>query len=73
MDTITLKKLHTEGRLSIGDTLHHSRLGDCRLFAVVGESKLRVIDCDGTHHTLTVDFGPGARIVPIAPRLGVLK
>ena len=27
ISAITLKKLHTEGRLSIGDTLHHSRLG----------------------------------------------
>lgn len=66
MTIITLKKLHTEGRLSIGDTLHHSENGDHELASVLDEKRLTVKDKHGRYFTWTIDFGPDARIVQAA-------
>lgn len=63
--TITLKKLHTEGRLSIGDTLHHSEKGDCELIAVRDDKTLTVKSQDGKYWNWPIDFGADAKIVPV--------
>ena len=65
MTVITLKKLHTEGRLSIGDTLHHSETGDHELVAVRDDKRIIVKDRAGQYFIWNLDFGPDARIVPV--------
>lgn len=64
MAIITLKKLHTEGRLSIGDTLHSSERGDCELVRVRDEKTIVVKDGAGNYFDWQIDFGADARIVP---------
>ena len=66
MPTITLKKLHTEGRLTLGDTLHHSETGDHELVGIVDAQTVRVKDAQGNYHRWQIDFGPDARIVEVA-------
>lgn len=66
MATITLKKLRTEGRLSLGDTLHHSETGDHVLVSVKDDKTLTVKDEAGRYFNWQIDFGPDARIVPAA-------
>ena len=63
MILITLKKLQTEGVLSIGDTLNNSETGDHGLINVLVDGRVRVKDCAGDYHIWDIDFGPGARLV----------
>lgn len=42
MSTVTLKILHTEGRLTLGDTLTHSSKGDFVLQRVTADGQLIV-------------------------------
>lgn len=64
-NVITLKKLNTEGRLSIGDILHHNENGDHELVFVRDDKRITVKDTSGKYFTWTIDFGPDTRIVPI--------
>jgi hypothetical protein len=66
MTTITLKKLQTEGRLSLGDTLHHSETGDHEFIGATEDGKLIVLDGKKTRHFWSIDFGPDSRVVPVA-------
>ncbi|MHC0508800.1 hypothetical protein [Achromobacter aegrifaciens] len=62
MSTITMKKLHTEGRLSIGDTITHSERGDCTLIRVREDGSL-VVKCPaGKYWNWAVNWGPGRSI-----------
>lgn len=65
MPMITLKKLHTEGRISIGDTLHHSELGDHELIRVRVDGSIIVKDQAGRYFNWTIDFGNSARLVQV--------
>lgn len=62
---LTLKKLHTQGRLSIGDTLHFSDHGDCELVAVLSDGRLQCKTSDGRYINAKIDFGPDTRIVRV--------
>jgi hypothetical protein len=42
MAIVTLKKLYSEGRLSLGDILEHSELGDFEVIRVYPDSTLLV-------------------------------
>lgn len=64
MSTVTLKTLHTEGRLSIGDTLNHDALGDCELIRVTAGGALIVKDQTGAVHSWALDLPAGCRVVP---------
>ena len=64
MSTVTLKKLHTEGRLSIGDTLNHDTIGDCELVRVTAGGALIVKDKAGALHSWELDLPAGCRVVP---------
>lgn len=64
---ITLKKLHEEGKLSIGDTLYHSELGDFKLLGVQPDGSLYV--GQGSHRTFwKLDLPEGCKIVPVATK-----
>lgn len=65
MTTITLKKLHTEGRLSISDTLHHSENGDHELIRVRADGSIIVKDQCGRYFNWTIDFGGDAKLVQV--------
>ena len=64
MSTVTLKKLHTEGRLSIGDTLNHDTIGDCELIRVTAHGALVVKAHDGALHLWELNLPTGCRVVP---------
>ena len=64
MSTVTLKKLHTEGRLSIGDTLNHDTIGDCELIRVTAGGALVVKAHDGALHLWELNLPAGCRVVP---------
>jgi len=64
MSTVTLKTLHTEGRLSIGDTLNHDAIGDCELIRVTAGGALIVKDQTGAVHSWEFELPAGCRIVP---------
>jgi hypothetical protein len=63
--TLTLKKLHTEGRLSLGDTITHSDHGDCELVCVVDRNTVLLKTSAGEYVRCVVDFGSDAHIVPV--------
>lgn len=63
---ITLKKLQTEGRLTLGDVLHHSETGEHSFLGATADGRVIALDSDGVRHYWTIDFGPGARIVPVS-------
>lgn len=65
MATVTLTKLHTEGRLSRGDTLTSSEHGPCEFLYAQDEKRIVVKDGQGAYHTWEIDFGPGCRIVEV--------
>lgn len=69
MTTITLTQLHTEGRLSLGDTLTHEHNGPHTLVNVMSNGDLLVKDHQGELHRWTLELPPGARIVPVHPPL----
>lgn len=62
---ITLKKLHTEGRLSIGDILNHSERGDHELVSVLDNHRICVKDLQGRYYHWEIDFGPDAKLVRV--------
>ena len=64
MAIITLKKLHTEGRLTLGDILHNSETGDHEFIGATSDGRVIVLDKEKTRHIWTIDFGRDARIVP---------
>lgn len=63
MTHITLKELHTEGKLSLGDTLTHSELGDYELVWVFSDGTLRLKNVIGEYIEVQLDLPPSCHIV----------
>jgi hypothetical protein len=62
---ITLIRLHTEGRLTIGDVFHHSEKGVHTLINVLDEKRITVKDDKDKYFIWEIDFGDDAQIVQI--------
>jgi hypothetical protein len=65
MAIMTLKKLYQEGRLSRGDTLTHSELGDYELIDVMADGQLVVKNAAGDTQVWKPDFGPDVKVVAV--------
>lgn len=65
MATMTLKKLFQEGRLSLGDTLMHSELGDYELINVMQNGQLIVRNLEGDTQVWKPNFGPDTHVVQV--------
>lgn len=65
MAIMTLKKLYQEGRLSRGDTLMHSELGDYELIDVMADGQLVVRNAAGDTQVWKPNFGPDTKVVPV--------
>lgn len=68
MAHITLKTLHTEGRLSLGDTLTHCERGDFELVHVYADGSLQVKNAAGEYAVWTLDLPADCRIVNVPPK-----
>jgi hypothetical protein len=64
MATITLKHLRTEGKLSIGDTLEHSHLGEFELVWVFSDGTLRLKNAVGDYLEVNLELPEGCSIQP---------
>ena len=62
---ITLKRLQQEGRLTLGDTLHHSEAGDHEFIGATSDGRCIVLDSAKIRHIWSIDFGPDCRVVPV--------
>lgn len=65
MAKVTLKQLHTEGRLSLGDILSHDTLGDFELVNVTVDGQLVVKNQKGEGLVWKLDLPSDCQIIQV--------